>query len=193
VRGPRIGTIPTVDCTPIPVSGLPPVGQLAIGVETSCAVTQGGAVWCWGKDNLGLLGSAAFAGCGAECTHPTVLPDPAGVTQIAVSEAACTVLRNMALECWGSNAFGQLGRGTLDVSSAVPATVVRASGEPLTGVREVVSGDYHACARLEDGEVLCFGDNEAGQLGVTTTTSETCNPDNTNDVWCSRVAVPVAW
>ena len=36
---------------------------------------------------------------------------------------------------------------------------------PLTGVVEVAAGGDHACARLADGRVACWGYNEYGQAG----------------------------
>jgi alpha-tubulin suppressor-like RCC1 family protein len=39
----------------------------------------------------------------------------------------------------------------------------------LGAVAEVAVGDGHACARLADGSVACWGANESGQLGDGTT------------------------
>src|SRR5689334_2676764 len=67
--------------------------------------------------------------------------------------------------CWGDNEFGQLGDGSHD-DADVPTTVLGPDGSsPLTGVRQVSAGDRHACARLANGTVACWGRNVYGQLG----------------------------
>jgi alpha-tubulin suppressor-like RCC1 family protein len=55
---------------------------------------------------------------------------------------------------------GQLGNGTLD-DSPVPVAV-------LTELQFVslVAGEFHACGRVRDGSVWCWGRNDRGQLGV---------------------------
>lgn len=51
---------------------------------------------------------------------------------------------------------------------------------PIDGVVELATGGFHTCARRENGEVFCWGENEAGQLGDGTT-------------FARRTPVPVAW
>ena len=40
-----------------------------------------------------------------------------------------------------------------------------ASAAPLTGVRQVATGEYHSCALLQNTQVRCWGINGYGQLG----------------------------
>lgn len=65
--------------------------------------------------------------------------------------------------CWGDNAFGQLGDGTmLDRSAPVP----------ISSIRDVVDlrlGEEHSCAMTRIGAILCWGRNHQGQLGNGTT------------------------
>ena len=65
----------------------------------------------------------------------------------------------------GSNNNGQLGDGTT-VNRAVPVAVAGLGG-PIVALS---SGDAHACAIVQDGRVLCWGHNGAGQLGDGTQT-----------------------
>jgi alpha-tubulin suppressor-like RCC1 family protein len=66
--------------------------------------------------------------------------------------------------CWGENSRGQLGNGT---------TLQRLLPEPVIGLGlnpdVLFAGIGHTCVRLGNGEVQCWGANDAGQLGDGTT------------------------
>lgn len=76
----------------------------------------------------------------------------------------CAVLSTGALRCWGGNAGGQLGIGTIE-RSLLPVDVIGLS----SGVTAVVAGTYYTCALLDTGGVKCWGTNTSGQLGDGTT------------------------
>ena len=82
--------------------------------------------------------------------------------------STCVVLNpgtSGTVQCWGSNADGQLGNGTTTTSSVS----VQVSG--LSGATQVAVGEYQACALLTGGSVECWGENNEGQLGNGTTTN----------------------
>jgi hypothetical protein len=74
----------------------------------------------------------------------------------------CAVLVSGPLQCWGRNWYGQLGIGTFGSTSfsAVPVTV-DVGGD----VTAIANGAEHTCVGLANGELTCFGDNTAAQLG----------------------------
>jgi alpha-tubulin suppressor-like RCC1 family protein len=75
------------------------------------------------------------------------------------------VLADHTARCWGADDSGQLGDGGTTASPRAVAVVAPGTSTPLADVREVVAGRAHACARLGDASVVCWGANESGQLG----------------------------
>lgn len=131
-------------------AGPPPPDWLAAGGSASCA-SRAGRVWCWGTLSTGALEAA-----------PVEVAALAGARQLAISrEHACALLGEGRVACAGGNRAGQLG-----VAPSVLAR--RDTFEPVAGVDhavEVAVGDSFACARRDDGAVLCWGDDSLGQTG----------------------------
>jgi alpha-tubulin suppressor-like RCC1 family protein len=145
---PRVVTKPTIE-------ELPPVSQLALGAEFSCALGVDHSVHCWGRNHGG----------GRFTAQATALSLPVrGMTtakQISAgSTHACGSLEDGTVRCWGNNAHGQLGDGTT-TNRVNPAVA-----SDLRDVEQLAAGADFSCARLADGRVRCWGKNDAGQLGV---------------------------
>lgn len=101
---------------------------------------------------------------------PTPTPTPTSTPLQATSVASgdfhtCASLPGNTVQCWGDNAFGQLG---IDVKVPRAFSPLTVSG--ITSVTAVSLGGAHSCARLQNGTVRCWGSNIAGQLGDGTTT-----------------------
>ena len=79
----------------------------------------------------------------------------------------CAVLSSGAPRCWGSNASGELGNGSL-ASSATPVTVIG-----IATATAISAGGDHTCAQLASGQIKCWGKNTSGQLGNGTLTGAT--------------------
>ena len=96
----------------------------------------------------------------------TVLQVSAPTTHVG-----CARMSDGTATCSGLNDSGELGNGTTD-ASVTPLVVKNPAGTgPLTGVSQVVTGNFFACALLTSGGLDCWGDNSFGQLGDGTTTS----------------------
>jgi alpha-tubulin suppressor-like RCC1 family protein len=99
------------------------------------------------------------AGSGTVLT-PKKVPGVEGATSVVAGWSwSCATLVTNKLVCWGSNADGELGDGTL-ASRSTPAPV----NDPLP-VEAVAAGARHLCALHADGSVACWGNNHYGQLG----------------------------
>lgn len=154
---------------PVDVVGLDAgVMAISVGGNHSCALTQAGAVKCWGGNAFGQLGDASTDD---RSTPVQVQGLDSGVQAISAGERSftCALKTGGAVACWGSNDLGSLGNGGISYSS-VPVTV---SGL-AAGVRAISAGNAHACAILaSDNALRCWGYNLGGQVGDGTTTSRT--------------------
>lgn len=163
-------TLPSVQA--VPVSNVEEASAVASGARHACAVVRG-AVFCWGsndREQLGFENTGGLCNIGEElisCARtPVRVPMVTGAVSVIAGEAH-TCVRTEAGEvyCWGSNAYGELGRGAAGSSQSEPRPVMLGT-RPLTGVVELSSGAQHTCALRSDGAVLCWGRSDRGQLGV---------------------------
>ena len=60
--------------------------------------------------------------------------------------------------CWGDNSYGQLGNPV--AAGAIPSDVDGFSDWKTMGL-----GDSHTCGIKMNGNLLCWGANDAGQVG----------------------------
>jgi alpha-tubulin suppressor-like RCC1 family protein len=159
---------------PIPLPNLTGVESIAVGGLTSCALSTGGNVSCWGLDASGptplavpgLQGSvtAISAGPSSACalladgsvtcwglataTAPmSGVPSLTNATAIAVGDIACALLSDGTQTCWEPGATGNL------------------APQNLTGVTAISTAVQFACALLTGGTVACWGQNRSGELG----------------------------
>lgn len=72
---------------------------------------------------------------------------------------SCALLKSGYVECWGDNAYGQLGDRTT-ISRSLAAAV-----EGISNAIDISAGGDHTCALTSAGEVKCWGNNDVGQSG----------------------------
>ena len=130
------------------VAGLSNVASL----DHSCAVDKSGGVWCWGTGPFAWSGDAGAV----STTHTTAVKlDLPPVTKVARTfDTACAVLTTGDVQCWGSNARGQLGPAT-ETFSGAPVRVALPSGAAPSAL-EVGNAAF---VIREDGSLLSWGAN----------------------------------
>jgi alpha-tubulin suppressor-like RCC1 family protein len=146
---------------PVAVSGLSSgVAAIAAGTNETCAVTAAGGVLCWGENAQGALGD----GSAMDSAVPVAVSGlSSGVAAVGVGTSyACALTTGGAVLCWGDNTYGQLGIGSTLSNSAVPVAVSGLS----SGVAAISTAPAHACALTTAGAILCWGNNDVGQLGT---------------------------
>lgn len=121
-----LGTIGGIRTWPSMVEGLPPVSLtgLAAGGAHSCALTEAGAVYCWGNNSFGQLGNGTTT-TSATPSMVQGLPSAAVDATIGLTagyDFSCALTASGAAYCWGDNAHGQLGNGST-VASPLPVRV----------------------------------------------------------------------
>ena len=138
------------------------VTSVAIGVKHTCALLAGGTVKCWGNNTSGQFGNGSTVG--GNFPQPTAaLSGNAGVGAVDVfagSDFTCARLSDGSVSCWGTDAFGQVGNGTITkmVLSPVPVSV-------SPRVVGLAVGGGHSCVILVEGAVSCWGSDDLGVLG----------------------------
>jgi alpha-tubulin suppressor-like RCC1 family protein len=143
--------------TPVAISGLVNIVSVVTDGATACALATSGAVSCWGASDLGQCGVVMPV-----VPRPVRVALPRPAQSIAIGRAfVCARLDDSSVHCWGSNQGRALTLPLVMPSSASPVLVLDASN----GVIEIAAGAGHACARAASNELLCWGSNNAGQIG----------------------------
>jgi alpha-tubulin suppressor-like RCC1 family protein len=144
---------------------------VATGRNFTCAVTGTGGVKCWGANDFDQLGN----------NDPMFLDQnlpvdvfnlSSGVATIAAGEThACALTAGGGVKCWGRGDTGSLGDGVvysgMNLTHNQPGDV---SGL-TSGVTQITAGSGHTCAMKTNGDVLCWGLNNQGQVGDGTATN----------------------
>jgi alpha-tubulin suppressor-like RCC1 family protein len=106
--------------------------------------------------------------CG-ESTAPDRPGAPSGVGLSVGGHHACRLTADGHALCWGRADAGQLGIGTTPLRSE-PVQVVAGA----TRFTSVAAGGLHSCALTADGEAWCWGQNAAGQAGLSAALTQPC-------------------
>jgi alpha-tubulin suppressor-like RCC1 family protein len=134
----------------VAVPGLAGVVDVAIGWRSVCALLADGTLRCWGSNEAGQLGNGSMM----SSRVPVMVSGISTATAIngVGYAAACALLADKTVRCWGINERGQLGNGTGRPSN-VPV--------PVPGIAEatgVAVGAESACAIVAGGRVKCWGE-----------------------------------
>jgi alpha-tubulin suppressor-like RCC1 family protein len=173
---------------PGPPSVVPPIStgkwrQVSAAEASTCALTNDGALWCWGQQ----LSTTSWSS-GDDVAPGQVMPGTAWDSVAAGDIHRCAITREGALWCWGTwwqkepfQVFGgeDGGARTLD-------PVQLGDGETW----RMVSASQSTCAVRDDGTLWCWGPNAQGELGEVGTRLEAPVRLGDSSCWAS---VDVQW
>ena len=156
--------------SPQKVGHLSWVNELSAGDTYFCARVADGAVWCWGENQAGQLGLGYLSDAGSApqlpCTWCVAMPSKVidvngavALTPHGSGQAACAMVGQGSVFCWGSNRFGEIAEQPLG-SYGTPVEVLA-----FKGATSVAMGSGFSCGLFADGTVHCVGRNAHGELG----------------------------
>jgi len=157
--------------TPMAVQTLQGARQIKSGFKFSLAVMGDCTLEAWG------INSKAELGDGTQQTrnHPVAVVGLSEVKEVAIGNAhAMALLYDGTVWTWGASEFGERGnhekgfeRVARDTEPQFFVPRDRPTEVPgLSGVRQIASGGTRDFALLADGEVMAWGDDRGGDLGV---------------------------
>jgi len=135
------------------------IGHISAGNHYACAVTTKGVMYCWG---------GGYIGNGQEIDEQTYhatqpvfqLSAPFSVATAVAAGAhhTCALTKSGTVTCWGTNALGQIGRGTNPEQIGAGVTVTMLTGgATLSGVVSLATGMQQSCAVTKTGAVYWWG------------------------------------
>ncbi len=187
------GSVSPVDLDPGP--GFGRAVAISAGAAHTCALLDDATVRCWGFGGNGELGMGNQNTIGNDPGEtpgsfpPVDLdpgPGPGRAVAISAGDHTCAILDNGSVRCWGYGGNGRLGYGNASNigDNETPGSVGPIDlGTNRTAV-SVSAGRTQTCARLNDGNVRCWGFAGNGRLGY-------CNPNNIGDDEAPGSAGPI--
>lgn len=141
-----------------------------------------------GTNDVTVVSSTNGSGTCPGCFSYVAVPPPDTVRYATLAAGAyhsCGVTSAGAANCWGYNAWGQLGNGSESdalTPHAVTSSVVFATLSPAGG---------HTCGLVVGGAVYCWGSDLYGELGAGGPGPEMCSDPNLQFP-CSTLPLGVA-
>ncbi|MGB7213398.1 MAG: hypothetical protein WBC97_12320, partial [Gemmatimonadales bacterium] len=133
--------------------------DIAAEFSTACALDTAGTAWCWGLNNYGQLGNPSPANTGTPVAVSGAPPFRT-LAQGGNSNTTCAIASDSTGYCWGDNAMGSVGAGSVGGIVTTPQAV--AGGLRF---RSMTLGSGWGCGIVSDGTAWCWGSNYSGALG----------------------------
>lgn len=155
------------------------VVSIDTGSEHTCALTNQGAMYCWGRNNWSQLGDGTTVAKSVATPVTATASGSVGfgsdVVAISAGEAdTCVLKAGGAAYCWGVNDYGQMADGT-STTKVTPTRVLSAASTPLTNITDIEANRYNVCVLSNSGsvtgQVYCAGHGGNGQMANGTVTA----------------------
>lgn len=142
----------------------PAFEQLTTATHFSCGIVTDGTAWCWGSNARGQLGTPTEELCwngwssepllNVPCSStPVQVASPERWAELAAAETfVCGLTEAGVAYCWGTSAYGTLGTGAAQDSSATPRAVTT-----TLRFKSIGAASSRTCAVATDGGGYCWG------------------------------------
>lgn len=160
------------------------VVQFSLGDGFTCALLEkpdlSRDVQCWGRNDYGQAGTGDVFPLGYGFSNSKFDLDavkvnfnhPSRIEKLVSSRSSsCVLFADGKVSCWGSNEYGELGKGNTNALGDQPGETLNNFVDLGTGkiAVDIYSGyGVHFCAKLSATEAKCWGNNQFGQLGIGT-------------------------
>ncbi len=143
--------------------------QVAAGAGFGVVLREDGTLWTWGSNLYGQLGVSG-AGTTSIAT-PIQITGASPAAQVCAGDAfACYREAGGKVFCWGRNDVFQV-KPTAG-NAATPTMLIGTDG--ANAASQLVCGSRHVCTIVKgNNQVRCWGANDVGQLGRSTTLVQT--------------------
>jgi len=139
-----------------PVKVLSNVVSLTANDGPAAAITTNGDLYCWGINLFGQVGNGS-----SRDNQTTPVKVLTNVVSVTTSQTTVAITENGDLYAWGYNEIGQVGNGMEAYSQDSQTTPVKV----LSNVVSVTSSVTNTAAITTNGDLYCWGENGAGQIG----------------------------
>jgi alpha-tubulin suppressor-like RCC1 family protein len=165
-----VADTPYVEDVPVP-RPVWPLGRITAGPAHTCAINSGHALYCWGSNTDGELGTGGSPQ--SVDTPQAVVGLGSGVDQVAAwAFGTCAITYSGHAYCWGLDMDAQLGDnpspGTWSRNAPVAVCADSACSSYITTAVAVGGGAFEGgnCLILRGGQVMCAGEDVGGELGL---------------------------
>ncbi|MEM9193824.1 MAG: hypothetical protein AAGF12_31910 [Myxococcota bacterium] len=132
---------------------------VAVGYDHVCAIDDQKDTYCWGRNDLGQLGTGSDERLSFV---PTIVTSFGNWDRVSTRSSTTCGVRDGIVACWGSDSCGLLGTGTFDGTPLNSPTAIVYDGEDDWA--DVAVGGNFVCALRGAGELWCWGCNMNGML-----------------------------
>ncbi len=165
-------SVPVAVDTSVALSGK---GVVAIseGSEWTLAIATDGNAYSWGNNGSGELGNSlgpTDSNVPVQVTNTGALSGKSVLSIDAGGHFGCAIASDSNAYCWGINAEGHLGDNNSPTQRSFPVAVYTSGALSGKKILSISSAYNHSCVIASDSKIYCWGSNDSGQLGDSTTT-----------------------